>query len=176
MTSNQVFVGRGGAGPGDRRGAVPQQHTGPWEMHTRVLGLASMSVDVPKTGDGHPKKDILKRSPPRQGSLRAGLWAGCRTGPSWLPVVAPSPSQALGCGTTAQRSSSLFFPLMKTLLQETQDGHIPLGSTEHLAEGDSATQPHITEGHRALLGKFHACHILDQQHINGAIWSPKLQR
>lgn len=175
MTSNQVFVGRGGAGHGDRRGAVPQQHTGPWGMHT-CARLGKHERGCAQDGGWPSQKGHPQEIPPRQGSLRAGLWAGCRTGPSWLPVVAPSPSQALGCGTTAQRSSSLFFPLMKALLQGTQDGHIPLGSTEHLAEGDSATQPHITEGHRALLGKFHACHILDQQHINGAIWSPKLQR
>lgn len=100
----------------------------------------------PRWGMNIPKR-TSPRDPPRWVSEWAGLWAGCRTGLSWLPVVAPSPSQALGCDATAQ-SSSLFFPLMKTLLQGTHDGHIPLGSPEHLAEGGSATQPHITEGHR----------------------------
>lgn len=86
-------------------------------------------------------------------SQGAGLLAGCRTGLSCIPMVALSLSQVLGYGITSQSSSSLFFPLMKTLLQETHDGHIPLGSTEHLAEGDSATQPHPAGGHRTVVGK-----------------------
>lgn len=88
-------------------------------------------------------------------------------------MMALNPSQVLGCGTTAQSSSSLFFPLMKAQLEGTPYGHISLGSTEHVAESDSATQPHTTQSHRAVLGKSHAHHILDQQHINGSIFISK---
>lgn len=135
---------------------MPQQHTDPWGMHTGVLGLPWVSVDVPRTGGGHPQKDIPRRFPP---SLRVSQGAGLSAGQGclvFIPMVALSPSQVLGCGTTAQSSSSLFFPLMKTLLQEKtmlHDGHIPLGSTEHLAEGDSATQPHTMDRHRTVVGK-----------------------
>ena len=74
--------------------AVPHEHTGPWgDAHVRaVLGLARMSMDIPKRRDGHPKEDIPKRGGV---SLLAPLWAGCWTGSSWLPVAAPSPSQEL---------------------------------------------------------------------------------
>lgn len=48
-------------------GAVPQQHTGPRGMHSCVLGLARVSVDVPKRGEGHPEKDIPSDAPTVRG-------------------------------------------------------------------------------------------------------------
>lgn len=101
-----------------------------------MLALARVSVDVPNMGDGHPEKDTPNDAPT-----------------IWALSVGRAVLHSHG-GTFSITGTGMWQHSSEQLLSvPTDDGHIPVGSTEPLAEGDTATQPHITEGHRTVVGK-----------------------